>query len=287
MDDDARLDRPIILLGFHRSGTTLLGRIFDRHPDVAYWSEPRHVWMHSFPYRRYDVLGGVDARPAVARRIRTEFARFTDAEGGSRFAEKTPSNMVRLPFIREVLPGCKIIHIIRDGRACTYSTLDVLRRPTSTEGIKRRARAVPWWHYPSYVLKAWRNVLVPRITGRAIPYWGPRIPGLRDRVRELPQDEMCAWQWQETMRIARRDATLFGEDQYREWRYEALVADPVPVIREMFDFCDLEVPEGLETWLTDHVNTGSLGKWRDNFDEDTVRRVTARLEPLLSELGYA
>ena len=283
---DPSLDRPIVLLGFHRSGTTLLGRIFSRHPDVAYLSEPRHVWMHGFPYRRFDVLGASDAKPRVAGRIRQEFSDFLRREGRTRFAEKTPSNMVRLPFIREVLPDCRVIHIIRDGRACTYSTLEVLGRPTSGSRVRKRAGEVPWWHWPAYAAKAWRTVVIPRLTRRSIPYWGPRIPGLRRVVRRLPQDEMCAWQWQETLRMARADAASFPPDQYREWRYEDLVREPVRIVGEMFTFAGLELPDEMAAWLESHMNTASLTKWSDNLDEATVRRVTARLEPLLSELGY-
>ena len=74
----------------------MLGRIFQHHSEVAYWPEPRHVWMHAFPYRRFDVMREEDARPGVIDKIHDEFLQFLDEQGRSRFAEKTPSNMVRL-----------------------------------------------------------------------------------------------------------------------------------------------------------------------------------------------
>ncbi len=282
----AVLEKPIILLGFHRSGTTLLGRVFSKHPEIAYLAEPRHVWMHSFPFRRYDILTTADAQPNVVKRIHREFGRFLSDSGSTRFAEKTPSNMVRLPFIFEAMPDCKVIHIIRDGRASTFSTLEVLKRSPSARMIKRRATAVPWWHYPSYFLKVWRNLVVPKLTGRPIPYWGPRVPGLRDRVQALPPDEMCAWQWQETLQIARRDASVIPASQYREWLYEDLVQDPERVVREMFTFVELDFPGEISEWLFDHINKDSLNKWRHGLSPDAISRITPHLEPLLSELGY-
>ncbi len=282
----APIKHPIILLGFHRSGTTMLGKIFSQHGEVAYLSEPRHIWMHAFPYRSFDVLDAPDARSRVAATINEEFAQFLAASGRSRFAEKTPSNMVRLPFIRAVMPDCRVIHIIRDGRACTYSTVEILKRPPSGRMVRRRAKAVPWWHYPAYILKAWRNMIVPRITRRGVRYWGPRIPGLRQRVKQLPQDEMCAWQWQETVRRARHDAQTFPAEQYREWRYEDLVNDPVRVVAEMFSFAGLDVPDGINDWLGDNIRAASLTKWKTNMTEEAVARITPHLEPLLGDLGY-
>ncbi|MGI9012636.1 MAG: sulfotransferase [Phycisphaerales bacterium] len=84
----------------------------------------------------------------------SEFDAFLQEEGGNRFCEKTPSNMVRLPFIRAVMPDCRVIHIIRDGRASTFSTLEVLGRPAMVRMIKRRVVHTPWWHYPAYIPKA-------------------------------------------------------------------------------------------------------------------------------------
>ena len=41
---DQIVSRPILVVGTHRSGTTLLGRALGHHPEVAYWEEPRHVF---------------------------------------------------------------------------------------------------------------------------------------------------------------------------------------------------------------------------------------------------
>ena len=286
MTNGLRLDKPIILLGFHRSGTSILGRVFSQHPTVAYWPEPRHVWMHYFPYRRYDVLAASDAKPRVVDRIHGEFLEFLSEQVRSQFVEKTPSNMVRLPFIQQVMPDARIVHIIRDGRACTYSTLEVLRRPYTGAQVGRRMKQVPWWHYPAYLPKFWRNAVLPRMSGKPVPYWGPRVPGLRERVADMPLDEVCAWQWQATMNTARGDAQGMAPDQYREWRYEDLVTAPERTVREMFEFTGLEYRTEMDQWLGDNVNVASLDKWRANMSGDAVRRIGSHLEPLLSDLGY-
>ena len=126
-----------------------------------------------------------------------------------------------------------------------------------------------------------------RLTGKSIAYWGPRIPGLRERVKTLPQDEVCAWQWQETLNIARRDAEAYSAEQYREWRYEDLVTEPVRVVTEMFDFAEISMPTALRNWLGENIHARSLNKWREKFDDDAIARITPHMQPLLDELGYS
>ena len=71
-----RIVKPIILLGSGRSGTTMLGRVFSRHLDVAYWPEPRPIWMYRHAYRSHHELFAADLSPAIARYIDRSFARF-------------------------------------------------------------------------------------------------------------------------------------------------------------------------------------------------------------------
>jgi len=230
----------------------MLGRIFSRHPHVAFWEEPRHVWMHAFMYRRYDILGGRDASSRVIRRINRTFEAYVDEHGVGRFAEKTPSNIVRLPFLKKAMPDCRVIHIIRDGRASTSSALQVLAKPARGRVVKSRVPQTAWWHYPAYI---WRTIVRPRLPGGSIPYWGARMPGLRERARKLTKEEVCAWQWQEAITIARRDARDYPADQYGEWRYEDLVTDPVSVVKEMFDFAGLSWLDEVERWIREKIHT--------------------------------
>ena len=101
----------------------MLGRIFTRHPDVAYWPEPRPVWMYRNAYREDHRLGAEDLTPSIAGHIDAKFARFLARSGRRRFAEKTPSNCLRIPFSHALYPDCRMINIIRDGRDSVASTL--------------------------------------------------------------------------------------------------------------------------------------------------------------------
>ena len=147
---DARLDRPIFVVGHPRSGTTLLASMLGRHPEVA--STPETLYML---LGRFQVAPAIAAGPeAVADRIhRTPLRRlaqdrdalaaalraaaplteahvfavllasFAKANGARRVAEKTPLHIRHIDEIRAWYPDAKIVWIIRDGRACIASLL--------------------------------------------------------------------------------------------------------------------------------------------------------------------
>src|SRR5580692_10771965 len=46
-------NRPILVTGSHRSGTTWVGRMIASHPDVAYLSEPFNVRVPPSPVRHF------------------------------------------------------------------------------------------------------------------------------------------------------------------------------------------------------------------------------------------
>ena len=87
--------------------------------------------MYRHAYRSHHELSAEDLTPAIARYIDRRFGRFLERSGRSRFAEKTPSNCLRIPFIHALYPDCRIINIIRDGREVVASTLKMQARPSS------------------------------------------------------------------------------------------------------------------------------------------------------------
>ena len=102
-----RIRAPVILLGSGRTGTTMLGSIFEQHHDVAYWVEPRPVWMRGHAWRADHVLGAADLTPRIARSIDRRFGRFLERSGRSRFAAR-----MREPEPAEQLePRPKRLHV--------------------------------------------------------------------------------------------------------------------------------------------------------------------------------
>lgn len=106
---------PVFLVGFPRSGTTLLDTMLMGHPDVQVLEERP-------PLRRVeDALGGVkriaeiDAREVTALRARyfSEVADYVDLRPGSLLVDKSPLHMTRVPLIHRLFPEARFILALR------------------------------------------------------------------------------------------------------------------------------------------------------------------------------
>jgi hypothetical protein len=100
------------------------------------------------------------------------------------------------------------------------------------------------------------------------------------------------------------DAQIRGSvDQFLELRYEDLVRQPEPIVREVADFLDLPfVPEMLQPQkivyklgdtdrvihehLSQPISPIHIGKWRQTLGRSDQAIVQERLGPMLATLGY-
>lgn len=115
-DDDAR---PVFLIGFPRSGTTLLDQVLSSHTRLACIEEQAH-----FARAVADVLGAetsleraVEFDEAQSARVRRRYRDLIGAaQPGVTFIDKLPLNIVALPLIAHIFPNAKIILALRDPR---------------------------------------------------------------------------------------------------------------------------------------------------------------------------
>ena len=105
--------------------------------------------MYRHAYRSSHELVAEDLTPGIARYIDGRFARFLARSGRRRFAEKTPSNCLRIPFIFALYPDCRMINIVRDGREVVASTLRMQVGRPRIGRFKARARETPLWEWPA------------------------------------------------------------------------------------------------------------------------------------------
>lgn len=276
---------PIIFIGTQRSGTTWMGTVFDRHPRIAYWPEPRHLWTWGNAYKPDDVLAAADARPSVTRHIRREVDRFVQRAGKDRLAEKTPSNCLRIPFIHAIFPEAKIILVIRDGRSVLRSTSEIMQGSVPTNRMLQRAFETPFWEWPAYLPRA-ASTIMRKITRRPLAYWGVRPPGWQEWVGSESREVMLAKQWVATIQRASEDAHALPEHARFIFHYEDLMREPRRVMQDMVDFCKLEDAEDLVAHVESTADPARQAKWRDALDEQVLDRIRPIMEPTLTQLGY-
>lgn len=259
-----------MLGGAPRSGTTLLRKLLDRHPDISSGVETKLFVPAAFNLawlaQAYDIPPSEleamrRSSPSQAAFIDAFASRVLTASGKRRWAEKTPQNIRHLDWISERFPRASIVHIIRDGRDAICSM-----------------RQHPDWRW---VDGAWHKVLVPR---------------------------PLAWHAQRWLDDTRAGIAWRGDARYVEVRYEDLVADPVAVLRDTCegigataDDSWLRVVTGADGGAEGPGSTGgrvgqpdyegavrdaSVGRWRAELSPGEQLEVERLCASRLRELGY-
>ena len=141
---------PFFIVGSARSGTTLLRVIFNAHPEVAVPPESRfitelwtgsdtvatdeflrrlegHRQFHSWGLPIDDVRPrlGSEGRIAYGRAIEAVYEAYTQRSEKKRWGDKTPRYVEHIPFLAQLFPGSRFIHLVRDGRNVALSYADV------------------------------------------------------------------------------------------------------------------------------------------------------------------
>jgi hypothetical protein len=155
---------PFFIVGSARSGTTLLRLMLNAHPDVAVPPESRFItelWQNAdevdvgsflealaahdrftaweLPVERVKAEIGERTRMPYADAIDAVYRAYARARGKSRWGDKTPRYVESIPFLGELFPEARFIHLVRDGRNVALSYADV------PFGPKTVAKAAELW----------------------------------------------------------------------------------------------------------------------------------------------
>jgi len=250
------------VVGCARSGTSILGELIAAHPQVTYIFEAHHVWETAGTgMNDSHRLVAADATPPVRARLRE----WLHGQGSpdTVIVEKTPRNVLRIPFLRAIFPDAQIIHIVRDGRDVACSLMP---------GVG----GAEWQH------------LKP-------PSWQQLMSAATGVVR-------CALAWKESVEIALDDlqgvphlqvryvelVTRPREEARRVMRYLGLPDRPAVVA-----FCDKIQDSTRGSYHARHQtlwyredHQRRVGRWRENLTGEEQQAVIDVLRPLLQRLGY-
>lgn len=252
-------NRPVFIVGPHRSGTTLLYEMLAAHPAVATYDRANcrlpghpvlaHLWtrLGSDPTPREaqpvwdrfrpeadDVMGAAHATAKVVRWHRRSVARLLRLRGASRFLAKYPRLSLRLEWLDALFPDAVFLHLERDWRAVVRSTAERIRR--------RRDRGGGWF--------------------------GVRIPGWRRLCDERPEI-VAARVFRVVTTTLEREGPQYG-NRYVRLRYSDLCREPRLVLREVAARCALtaDFAEGIPEILE---STNS--KWRQSLGPRVIEEI--------------
>jgi hypothetical protein len=177
-------EAPIFVVGFGRSGTTLLASMLNAHGNVACgpetgfldlvdrtggravvadarWPEAATRWvaglrrpsgqsvMESYGVTIDEVRAELAARPpSVAALLESLTVPFARARGKSRWAEKTPRHLVHAETLRRHWPDAVVVRIVRDPRGVVAGYRSVPFGRSTTIGVA--------YHWRDFDDETWR-----------------------------------------------------------------------------------------------------------------------------------
>lgn len=154
---------PFFIVASARSGTTFLRLTLNAHGSIAVPPESRfitelytddHVDVPKFlqaleSHKRFKTWGlsidlvrseiGTKDNIPYAEAIGAAYRAYARSRGKSLWGDKTPRYIEHIPFLANLFPGSRFIHLVRDGRnvAISYAHVDF--------GPKNVARAADLW----------------------------------------------------------------------------------------------------------------------------------------------
>jgi hypothetical protein len=263
-------DRPILIVGCPRSGTSLVRDLLRSHPRLTFPPETIFLSklhrMHGDPrtarearrlasdflrcssIRRWHL----DVRPeeleghrSFAGLVAAAFDAWAATEGKPRWGDKTPMHAVELPRALEIFPGGQVVHVVRDGRDVAVSLSKQPFGPTAA-------------------------------------YWS-------------------AVMWRRCVDEAQASGATLGPGVYHELRYEELLADPELVLRRLCAFLGEDwdpavlVPSRLPApgpdpplWADkpDAIDRANAGGWREQLSTPNRVVFESVAGETLQRLGY-
>ena len=153
---------PVFLIGFPRSGTTLLEQILDSHPAIQAMEEKGAVaaMVNAF---LADAGDGVEALAELSdegvSRLRQiyfdEVKRYVDISPGALLVNKLPLNTVAVPVIWRVFPNARFVLAIR--HPCDASLSCLMQNFAANDGMASFFSLEDTVHTYAAVMGAWRK----------------------------------------------------------------------------------------------------------------------------------
>lgn len=281
------MNAPVIIIGAPRSGTNMLRDVLTQVPGFATWpcDEINLVWRHGNRSWPSDELPADLATPKVRRYIRGHFDRIQRRYDARVVVEKTCANSLRVPYVDRCVPDARYLFIVRDGMDAVASAMQRWHAPFDFGYTRRKLRYVPPTDIPYYGAKFVANRVKgrrPPPAGQVTSWWGPKLDGQPDLVRQHPLDELCAIQWQRCVDAS--EAAFAETGPVHRVRYEDFVAQPADSLSAILRFLGEDSTVNPD-WVAD-VSAGSVGKGRASLG-DSVERLSALVGPTLERYGYA
>jgi hypothetical protein len=259
-------ERPIFIVGCPRSGNTVLFQVLRRLSGVATIGHEGHVLWDTFhPPQRV----GWASHALEPRDIRSFERRYLAwaiplLAGRGRFLDKTPRNVLRLPYLDTLFPDAHFVIIRRDPRAAVSSLIRGWRD-----------RKVSGWVVPGPFQV--RGAPENRWFYLLIPDW--------QTLDGHTVEDVCARQFVACDDAIQAFTARIAPARWTEVHYEDLLRDPVSEVERVGDALGQPLPATARGTVRATVRRDHPDGWRARTPEE-IERVMPLIEPSMERLGY-
>ena len=186
MNKDNKIE-PIIILGAGRSGTKFLRSLLEVSKDVTTIPyDVGYIWRYGNEFLKHDELKPEMANKKVVKYIRANLPKLIrqSKPGAHYLIEKSVPNTLRPAFLYKVYPEAKFVHLIRDGRAVTESSIRLWSEPVERSYLLDKLRYFPWTNYKYALWYLWNMIKWRLFKGRGGYIWGPRYKGIEKDIHK-------------------------------------------------------------------------------------------------------
>jgi hypothetical protein len=301
------IDRPIFVVGCHRSGTTILYELIARHPDVGFFTNASSL-LPDLPIvtnRALDLLGERDSAlerfcqddltityrtPSEGIRI---WERHVDAEDDYCLDERYENPALEV-YLRSTIQK----HLAYFG-----ARRFVNKNPDNSVRMRYLNNLFPDAHFIN-IVRDGRAVCASllRFRENAAAFFGPDHRHARGGVKagDWPRIQ-THWDtdpvlsvgllWRDVMDTIERDRAFIPEERYTQVIYEDFVASPLEHLRCLAERCGLVWTADVERMYAASAAKVALGarneRWREQFSEADLDRLMPIIGPVMQRYGYA
>lgn len=280
-----KLFLPILITGPPHSGKSLLAKILGQCDQFYCFGEPLSLWNYGMKSISDDIRLEIDATPDVVRKIRSGIESILIKEKKSRYLDEFSYHLLRVRFLKEVLPEAKVIMLVRDPADVIPEMMYFWRyQDPVIEAWKRHKKTISLSTLPTLVKKFLVNYLAVRVRGRR-KSWGPIGPDMKG-IANLSLAETVVIQWENLVRIGLNDLQMHLKYKFMIIKFENMVSNPRAVIADIAKFCEINDYEDILHYADRLLEPTYRFNKRDKVDPHTSLKLDTKIKEMRQRLGY-
>jgi hypothetical protein len=247
---DSVINKPVLMIGMPRSGTTVLSEAVSLHEELGWFSN----YLSYFPFLPWvsllDRISNLSVAGGCIDKVLT-------LQSKSRFFTKL-TGPPRIFYLNSLFEGAFYVHVVRDPRAVVSSLIEAPFWKTRG-GLVR-----PWW------LKG--------LTKKDVDEWN-RTGGSAVALNAI--------QWRRVVESTWEEKDLIPPERYLELRYEDFVEKPHRILRLIFERLQLKDSTEAHRYISTIGRIRNMNyKYKRHLTQNDISLVCEITSKTAEQAGY-